>query len=262
MVSAWGAISQQAGWVVSPGAPSRPPPTLVPLKFWCAPYPSRIRPSASTALTSVDVAEEKEYERLPPLDESVATHLYPSMAIGWKAWASHPSKPCRATRGFGCGRAYSAAGQAALALHSMAVFQVFQAKMPASEEAGLDAASLGDLRSVTDLALRATKATAQAIGRLMSCEFGHDKEAFRSWVACLACIDVQEDHYRSLLTSTIYQGNYCLNDLHNHIYNYRQVSIFGHSAWPNHMDVNATQFGLWTSLKTIFSEYSLKFRHK
>ncbi len=38
------------------------------------------------------------------------------------------------------GRAYSAAGQAALALHSAAVLQVFQAKMLTSEEAGLDAA--------------------------------------------------------------------------------------------------------------------------
>ncbi len=56
--------------------------------------------------------------------------------------------------------AYSAAGQVASALHSMAVLQVFQAKMLASEEAGLDAASLRDLRSATDLALRATKATA------------------------------------------------------------------------------------------------------
>ncbi len=40
--------------------------------------------------------------------------------------------------------------------------------MLVSEEAGLDAASLSDLRSGTDLALRATKATAQAIGRSIS----------------------------------------------------------------------------------------------
>ncbi len=53
-------------------------------------------------------------------------------------------------------------------LHSMAVLQVFQAKMLANEEAGLDSASLRDLRSVTDLALRATKATAQAIGLSIS----------------------------------------------------------------------------------------------
>ncbi len=36
-------------------------------KSWCATYSSRIRPSASGALTSVD---GKGYELLPPLDES------------------------------------------------------------------------------------------------------------------------------------------------------------------------------------------------
>ncbi len=130
-------------------------------KSWHAPHSSCIRPSASTALTSVDVTEEKECEHLPPLDESVATHLCPPTAIGWKARAIHPSKPCRATSAL-AGHAYSGARQAASALHSMAVLLVFQAKMLASEEAGLDAASLRDLRSVTDLALCATKATVQA----------------------------------------------------------------------------------------------------
>ncbi len=79
----------------------------------------------------------------------------------------NPSEPCRATSAL-AGRAYSVAEQVASALHSMAVLQVFQAKMLASEEAGLDSASLRDLRSAIDLALRATKATAQAIGRSMS----------------------------------------------------------------------------------------------
>ncbi|KAL0204601.1 hypothetical protein M9458_002619, partial [Cirrhinus mrigala] len=37
------------------------------------------------------------YEKLPPLDKSVVTHLCPPTAIGWKAKASHPSKPCRTT---------------------------------------------------------------------------------------------------------------------------------------------------------------------
>ncbi len=50
----------------------------------------------------------------------------------------------------------------------MAVLQVFQAKMLTSECSGLDSALLRDLRSATDLALRATKATAQEIGRSMS----------------------------------------------------------------------------------------------
>ncbi len=43
---------------------------------------------------------------------------------------------------------------------SMAVLQVYQAKMLANENAGLDSASLRDLRSATDLALRT--ATAQS----------------------------------------------------------------------------------------------------
>ncbi len=162
-----------AGWtsVFSRGT-IKPPPTLVPLlplKFIRAhdivahPHWSRIRSSALAALTSVDGAEEKGYKHLPPLDESVDAHLCPPTAIGWKARASHPSKPCRATSAL-AGCAYSAAGQTASALHSMAVLQVFQAKKLASEETGLDAASLMELRSATILALRATKATAQAIG--------------------------------------------------------------------------------------------------
>ncbi len=96
------------------------------------------------------------YEHLPPLDESVAAHLCPPTAIGWKERVNHPSKPCRATSAL-TGHAYSAAGQAASALHSMAVLQVFQAKMLANEEAGLDSASLRDLRSVTDLVLRVSQ---------------------------------------------------------------------------------------------------------
>ncbi len=137
------------------------------MKSWGAPYSSRIRPSSSVALTSVDGTEDKGDEHLPHLDESVATYLCPPIAIGWKARASHPSKPCRATSAL-AGCAYSVAGQAASALHSMAVLQVFQAKMLANEEASLDSASLRDLRSTTDLALCTTKATAQVIGHSMS----------------------------------------------------------------------------------------------
>ncbi len=136
-------------------------------KLWHALYLSRICLSASPALTSVDGPEEKGYEHLPPLDEFVATHLCLPMAIGWEERASHPSKLCRATSAL-AGHAYSAAGQAASVLHSMAVLQVFQAKMLASEEARPDAASLKDLRSTTNLDLRATRASAQAIGRSMS----------------------------------------------------------------------------------------------
>ncbi len=118
-------------------------------RSWRAPYAARFCTFASSALTSVDGAEDKGYEKLPPLDKSVAAHLCPSSALA--------------------GRAYSSAGQAASALHSMAVLQVFQAKLLTStDESGPDPATLRELRSVTDLALCATKATAQAIGRSMA----------------------------------------------------------------------------------------------
>ncbi len=86
----------------------------------------------------------------------MAAHLCPSTAIGWKG----PSKLCRATSAL-AGCAYSAAGQAASALYSKAVLQVFQVKVLANEEAGLDSSSRRGLRSATDLA-STTKATAQA----------------------------------------------------------------------------------------------------
>ncbi len=69
-----------------------PPPTLVPLLprssyvltiLWHIPHSSRIRPSASAVLTSVDSTEEKGYEHLPLLDESVDAHLCLRTAIGY-----------------------------------------------------------------------------------------------------------------------------------------------------------------------------------
>ncbi len=89
------------------------------------------------------------------------------LAIGWKAKAAHPSKPCRTTSAL-AGRAYSSAGQPASVLHSMVVLQVFQAKLLCSmDESNPNPAAFNELCSATDLALHATKMTAQAIGRSM-----------------------------------------------------------------------------------------------
>ncbi len=120
-------------------------------RSWRSPYSARLRTSASSALTTIDGAEKKGYERMPQLDESVAAHLCPPTAIGWKAKASHPSKPCRTTSAL-AGHSYASAGQAASALHSMAVLQVYQAKLlSAVDESEPDPATLRELRSATDL---------------------------------------------------------------------------------------------------------------
>ncbi|ROL09262.1 hypothetical protein DPX16_5329 [Anabarilius grahami] len=103
-----------------------------------------------------------------------AAPLCPPAAVGWKTKRALPSKPCRTTSTL-AGRAYTSAGQAASALHTMAIFQVFQAKLLRSlDESGADEPAFRDLRSATDLALRATKATAQAIGRSMASLVSYD----------------------------------------------------------------------------------------
>ncbi len=60
-------------------------------RSWRAPYSACLGTSTSSALTLVDSAEDKGYEKLPPLDESVAAHLCPPSAIDWKAKAVRPS---------------------------------------------------------------------------------------------------------------------------------------------------------------------------
>ncbi len=66
-------------------------------RSWLSPYSACLRTSASSALTTVYGAEEKGYEKMPPLYESVAAHLCPPSTISWKAKAAHSSKPCRTT---------------------------------------------------------------------------------------------------------------------------------------------------------------------
>ncbi len=95
--------------------------------------------------------KERGNDSLPPPDESVAAHLCKPMAIGWKAKAARPSKPCRKTSAL-AGRVYASAGQAASPLHSMAVLQVFQAKLLRSmDESNPNPTAFNELRSASDL---------------------------------------------------------------------------------------------------------------
>ena len=136
-------------------------------KSWNAPFSARLRSPASATLSQVDGAAEKGYTQIPPVEEAVATHLCPPSAR-WRSKSALPSKACRTTSAL-VGRAFAAAGQAASALHSMAVLQILQADLLRDlDERGPDQDTLTDLRSATDLSLRATKSAAQAIGRSMA----------------------------------------------------------------------------------------------
>ncbi|KAL0178303.1 hypothetical protein M9458_027197, partial [Cirrhinus mrigala] len=148
-------------------APQRPAPFFPEVheetsRSWRSPYSARAQAAGSRMLSSVDGADRWGYTKPPPVEEAVAAHLCPS-ARGWKSAPSLPSKPCRTTSHI-ADKAYMAAGQAASAIHTMAVLQAFQAKMLQTLP---DSAAFKKLRSATDLALRATKKTAQGIGRCM-----------------------------------------------------------------------------------------------
>ncbi|CAM4466038.1 unnamed protein product [Leuciscus chuanchicus] len=151
---------------------SKPAPFLPELheevaKAWNAPYSARTRSSVSPAFSSLDNAKDRGYLSLPPVEQAIATHLCPPSA-GRRTKPVLPSKACRMTSTL-LARIFSAAGQAASALHTMATLQIFQGDLLRKlDEMGPEAICIADLRSASDLTLRATKSAAQAMGRCMA----------------------------------------------------------------------------------------------
>ncbi len=60
------------------------------------------------------------------IEDTLASHLSPSLAPSWKSRPLLPSKPCRTTSAL-IGKSYIVAGQAGMALHTMAILQAYQA---------------------------------------------------------------------------------------------------------------------------------------
>ncbi len=98
---------------------------------------------------------------MPVVEDTLASHLSPSLAPSWKSHPLLPSKPCRTTSAL-IGKSYIASGQAGMALHTMAILQAYQADVlkEMDEGTGLTPEAVKELR-------RATKHTAHAVGRSM-----------------------------------------------------------------------------------------------
>ncbi|XP_073668191.1 uncharacterized protein [Paramisgurnus dabryanus] len=135
-------------------------------KAWATPQGVRACAGGSELFSKVDGAEARGYLHIPPVEEAVAAHLCPSSSsLGGEA--SLPSKACRMTAHL-ADKAYAASGEALSSLHTMAVLQIFQARaLKALDEGSTDLSTFRDLRAATDFALKATKKSAQAIGRSM-----------------------------------------------------------------------------------------------
>ncbi|KAL0194576.1 hypothetical protein M9458_008148, partial [Cirrhinus mrigala] len=157
----------------SAALPCSPPVPFFPevhdelVRAWRAPYSARSR-STSSALATLDSGAARGYEGVPQVERAVAVHLCPQDAATWRGSPRLPSKACRLSSAL-TGKAYSAAGQAATALHAMATLQVYQAKaLKELHKGSPDQAVLQELHAATDFALRATKVTARSLGQVMS----------------------------------------------------------------------------------------------
>ncbi len=159
------------------GRGSQPRPAPVPFfpevheeltSSWMAPFTARSRSSASSVLTTLDGGVARGYAGIPQVERAVAVHLCPRNAATWRNRPRLPSKACKLTAALAA-KAYSAAGQAASALHAMAILQVHQAKaLKQVHEGSTDPGLMQELRTATDFALRATKVTARSLGKAMS----------------------------------------------------------------------------------------------
>ncbi len=127
-----------------------------------APFTARNHSSGLSSLATLDGGAAWGYMEVLPVERSVAIPLPPG---------SKPVLPSRACRHSSAltGSAYVACGEAASSLHAMALLQVHQAKaLKDQHEGGHDPEVLSELRTATDLALRATTVTPRSLGRAMS----------------------------------------------------------------------------------------------
>ncbi len=163
-------------------------------RSWRAPFSARNRPSASSVLTTLDGGAAQGYVEIPPV------RLCPQGAAAWRGNPHLPSRACRFSSAL-TAKAYGAAGQAASALHAMALLQVHQAKaLKQLHEGDADPGVLQELRTATDLALRATKVTARALGQTMSTLVVQERHLW------LTLTDTRESDKHRFLDSPISQA--------------------------------------------------------
>ncbi len=164
------------------------------------PFSARNRPSASSVLTTLDGGAAQGYVEVPPVECAIAMQLCPQGAAAWRGKPRLPSRACKFSFAL-TAKAYGAAGQAASALHAMALLQVHQAKaLKQLHEGDADPGVLQELRTATDLALRATKVTARALGQTMSTLVVQERHLW------LTLADMRESDKHHFLDSPISQA--------------------------------------------------------
>ena len=126
--------------------------------------------------------------------------LCPKAASTWRGAPSLPSRACRFSSGL-TEKAHTVCGEAASALHAMALLQVHQAKaLHDMQQGGPDPGVLQELRVATDFALRATKVTARSLGRAMSTLVVQERHLW------LTLVDMRDSEKSRFLNAPISRG--------------------------------------------------------
>ncbi len=165
-----------------------------------APFTARSPSSASSILTTLDGGVARGYAGIPQVERAIAVHLCPRNAATWRNCPRLPSKACKLTAALAA-KAYSAAAQAASALHAMAILQVHQAKaLKQVHEGSTDPGLMQELRTATDFALRATKVTARSLGKAMSTMVVQERHL---WLNLVEMKDVDKAHFLDAPISSV-----------------------------------------------------------
>ncbi len=137
-------------------------------RSWKKPFSSRLFIPASDYYGNVAGLSECGYRAMPRVEQMLVGYLSPGAALSLKA-SVLPTKPLRLSSAL-VGKGYTAAGQAGACLITMAVLQAYQADLlkKLNEGEQISLSDVGEPRRTADLALRATKETARAIGWSMA----------------------------------------------------------------------------------------------
>ncbi|XP_012697214.2 uncharacterized protein LOC105912761 [Clupea harengus] len=136
------------------------------MKTWASPYSARAPVPGFASYLNLDQAKESGYLSFPQVEDAVAGYLSPTMRLGQKPLL--PTRVARHQAGL-AEKSYLAAGQAACSSNTAALLQRYQAKLltELSSSLGSDNELVVELRRATDLSLRLTRCTSQALGRVM-----------------------------------------------------------------------------------------------
>ncbi|KAI2661008.1 DNA damage-inducible protein 1 [Labeo rohita] len=136
-------------------------------KSWKAPFSARTQYTYTSSLTTLKDGPARGYTEVPQVERAVAMHLCPQNTATLRGRLRIPSTACKFSWALVV-KACTASKQAASVLHAMAILQVYQAKVLKDLHKGVPDPELLQEMDAMDYALRATKVTAQALGRAKS----------------------------------------------------------------------------------------------